>query len=126
MGAPKMMNISAKSLKTITMTTSGRMSSKVTLEIETLNVAGSINGHSIETQTEVQKLYKLMSYIDELELEKTTVEPGKPPRGSTKFELKYQDGHSLILGMNLNDEGLEYYELGIEKFQALHDLWMNL
>ncbi len=124
--APSLENISAQSIENITMTTSGRMESNVTLKVETLQITGTINGHSVETQAEMTKLYSLLSFIETLQLPKETVPAGLPPRGATHFIINYKDGHQCTLALNPNQEGLEYYKLEIDKFQQLHDLWMNL
>lgn len=118
--------ISANSLKTIRVVRTGRDQFDITLIISKLQLTGIMNGENREAIVDVAQLYSLMSFIDALNLPKTTVEPGKPPRGQTKFVLTYQDGHFITLGMNLNEAGLEYYELEPSEFEDIMELWGSL
>ena len=119
-------DISAKNIQTIQMQTSGRMTVDMTLYPGQLTARGKINGNQGETKVNLQGLYKFLAYIEGLKLENTVVPPGKPPRGTTQFIIHYKDGESVTLGMNLNKEGLSYYELSPSQFTTLNDLWMNM
>ncbi len=113
-------------LKSVSMITTGKMESNMKLELESLIVSGEINGNQGETAASPKGVYNLLEYIDSLELKETEVPPGKPPRGQTKFVLVYQDGRELILGMNLNEEGLKYLELDPAEFMQLRERWMSM
>tara|TARA_B110001454_G_scaffold219203_1_gene252091 strand:+ start:3564 stop:3932 length:369 start_codon:yes stop_codon:yes gene_type:complete len=118
--------ISASRLKTIRVVRTGRDHFDVTLFISELQLTGIVNGENWEAIVDAAQLYSLMSFIDGLMLNKTTVVPGKPPRGQTKFVLTYQDGHFITLGMNLNEAGLEYYEMEPSEYQDIMELWSSL
>lgn len=118
--------ISANSLKTIRVVRTGRDQFDITLFISKLQLTGIMNGENREAIVDVAQLYGLLSFIDALILPKTTVEPGKPPRGQTKFVLTYLDGHFITLGMNLNEAGLEYFELEPSEFEDIMELWGSL
>ncbi len=118
--------ISASHLSTIQVVITGRSESDMTLKLSELKVKGVISGQNAEASVDPVNVYSLLSFIDALNLPKTIVPGGKPPRGQTKFILTYQDGHSIILGMNLNEEDVEYFELNPNEFQTLMDLWVHL
>lgn len=118
--------ISAIKLSSIQVIRTGREPFDMTLTISELQLSGNINGEAAEAIVDATQLYALMLFIDKLDLPKTTVIPGKPPRGQTKFVLTYQDGKSIVLGMNLNEPGVEYFELAPEQFMELMELWGNL
>ncbi|GEM_PF-2726417 len=118
--------ISALKLNTIQVIRSGRESYDMTLSISNLQQMGTINGVAAEAIVDAAQVYALMVFIDNLDLPKTTVEPGKTPRGQTKIILSYLDGRSLTLGMNLNEAGVEYFELSPDEFMELMELWGSL
>ncbi len=122
----KMKSISAKDIKTIQHLVTGRMESDMTLELETLTVSGVINKQKAETKVSPKALYNFLAFIEKLKLEEKTVIPGKPPRGSTKFNITYKDGSSITLGMNLNEPNLTYYELSTEEFAEFMELWTSM
>ena len=122
----KMKSISAKDIKMIRHQATGRMDADMTLDIETLTISGVINKNKAETKVDLKALYKTLAFIEKLKLEEKTVIPGKPPRGSTKFNITYKDGSSITLGMNLNEPHLKYYELSTEEFAELMKLWTSL
>lgn len=118
--------ISALKLNTIQVIRTGRELYDMTLTISELQLTGAINGEPAEAIVDSAQLYALMVFIDKLDLPKTTVEPGKPPRGQTKIILRYLDGKSLTMGMNLNEAGVEYFELSPEEFMEFMELWGSL
>lgn len=118
--------ISALKLSMIQVIRTGREFYDMTLTISELQLTGVIKGESAEAVVDAAQLYALMLFIDKLDLPKKTVEPGKPPRGQTKIILKYLDGGSLTMGMNLNEAGVEYFELAPEEFMEFMELWGSL
>lgn len=118
--------ISASHLQTIQVIRSGREPFNVELTIAELQLAGVIDGEEMEAIADAAQVYALLLFIDGLNLTKTTVIPGKPPRGQTKFILTYQDGKSLVLGMNLNEADVEYFELEPDQFEQIMELWGSL
>jgi len=118
--------ISAQQLKSIKMIRIGREPVEFLLAIASLKVQIKMKGNIGETPISAQSLYTLMEYLETLELSEVTVPPGKPQRGSTTFILEYESGDTVTLGMNLNEPGLQYYELSIDEFQKITELWMQL
>lgn len=118
--------ITSTRLKTIQVIRSGLNPFDITLTVAELHLKRIIESETTEAIVDPSQLYALLLFIDELNLPKTVVPLGKPPRGQTKFILTYLDGHSIILGMNLNEAGLEYFEMAPDQFKTVMDLWGSL
>ncbi len=97
-----------------------------TLTISKLELSGTVQGRQKKKIVELEGVDKLMRYIDTLVLPYVETPSGKAPRGATKFVLTYQEGTTLLLGINLNEAGLKYYELSTEQFEKLMALWAEM